>query len=106
MPAAFVGDSAHRAPDSRLCTVHVPARTRLVCTRPSDHSGDGAAARTARPGCFLWHCHVGECGRPGSIRAVPTATRPYEGHRCPVEIINHCVWLYFRFPLTFREVEE
>ncbi|QXC46609.1 IS6 family transposase [Rhodococcus qingshengii] len=30
----------------------------------------------------------------------------YEGHRYPVEIINHCVWLYFRFPLSFREVEE
>jgi len=23
-----------------------------------------------------------------------------------VEIINHCVWLYFRFSLSFREVEE
>lgn len=22
------------------------------------------------------------------------------------EIINHCVWLYFRFPLSFRDVEE
>ncbi|MFF9214833.1 IS6 family transposase, partial [Streptomyces sp. NPDC014791] len=21
----------------------------------------------------------------------------YKGHRYPVEIINHCVWLYFRF---------
>ena len=29
-----------------------------------------------------------------------------KGHRYPVEIINHCVWLYFRFPLSFREVEE
>jgi len=28
-----------------------------------------------------------------------------QGHRYPVEIINHCVWLYFRFPLSFREVE-
>ena len=35
-----------------------------------------------------------------------TATRSYKGHRYPVEIINHCVWLYFRFPLSFREVEE
>ena len=35
-----------------------------------------------------------------------TATPSYEGHRYPVEIINHCVWLYFRFPLSFREVEE
>ena len=23
-----------------------------------------------------------------------------------MEIINHCVWLYYRFPLSFREVEE
>ncbi|MFF3896192.1 IS6 family transposase [Streptomyces sp. NPDC001812] len=30
----------------------------------------------------------------------------YRGHRYPVEIIAHCVWLYFRFPLSFREVEE
>ena len=35
-----------------------------------------------------------------------TATASYKGHRYPVEIINHCVWLYFRFPLSFREVEE
>ena len=35
-----------------------------------------------------------------------TATPSYEGHRYPVEIINHFVWLYFRFPLSFREVEE
>jgi putative transposase len=30
----------------------------------------------------------------------------YKGFRFPVEIINHCVWLYHRFPLSFREVEE
>ena len=30
----------------------------------------------------------------------------YKGHRYPVEIISHCVRLYFRFPLSFREVEE
>ena len=35
-----------------------------------------------------------------------TATPSYKGHRYPVEIINHCVWLYFRFSLSFREVEE
>lgn len=28
------------------------------------------------------------------------------GHRYPVEVISHCVWLYHRFPLSFREVEE
>ncbi|MDX3697869.1 IS6 family transposase [Streptomyces europaeiscabiei] len=30
----------------------------------------------------------------------------YKGHRYPVEIISHCVRLYHRFPLSFREVEE
>jgi putative transposase len=23
-----------------------------------------------------------------------------------VEIINHCVWLYYRFPLSLRDIEE
>ncbi|SDD84537.1 putative transposase [Streptomyces prasinopilosus] len=35
-----------------------------------------------------------------------SAPPSYQGHRYPVEIISHCVWLYFRFPLSFREVEE
>ena len=30
----------------------------------------------------------------------------YKGHRYPVEIINHCVWLYFRAPLSIHKVEE
>ena len=30
----------------------------------------------------------------------------YKNHRFPVEIINHAVWLYFRFCLGFRDVEE
>lgn len=53
--------------------------------------GEMAAATTR-------HCHVGECGRPGRIRGVTTATPSYKGHRYPVEIINHCRWLYFRVP--------
>jgi putative transposase len=36
---------------------------------------------------------------------VHSAPLSYKGHRYPVEIIAHCVWLYFRFPLSFREVE-
>ncbi|MER7577785.1 IS6 family transposase [Streptomyces sp. NPDC126514] len=35
-----------------------------------------------------------------------SASPSYKNHRYPVEIISHCVWLYFRFPLSFREVEE
>jgi putative transposase len=34
------------------------------------------------------------------------ARSPYAGHRFPPEIISHTVWLYFRFPLGLRLVEE
>jgi putative transposase len=35
-----------------------------------------------------------------------TSVSLYHRHRFPVEIISHCVWLYFRFALSFRDVEE
>jgi len=31
---------------------------------------------------------------------------PYAGYRYPAEIISHTVWLYFRFTLSYRDVEE
>jgi putative transposase len=31
---------------------------------------------------------------------------PYKNHRFPAEIISHGVWLYFRFCLSYRDVEE
>jgi putative transposase len=33
-------------------------------------------------------------------------THPYKHHRFPAEIISHGVWLYFRFCLSYRDVEE
>jgi putative transposase len=33
-------------------------------------------------------------------------TDRYKNHRFPVEIISHGVWLYFRFCLSYRDVEE
>ena len=30
----------------------------------------------------------------------------YRGYRFPAEIISYCVWLYFRFCLSFRDVQE
>ena len=37
---------------------------------------------------------------------VPVESRSpsYKGHRYPAEVISHCVWLYFRFPLSFSEL--
>ncbi len=35
-----------------------------------------------------------------------TAAPSYKGHRYPAGIIARCVWLYHRFPLSFREAGE
>src|SRR5215213_3508695 len=34
------------------------------------------------------------------------AKSPHAGHRFPAEVIGQAVWLYFRFPLGLRMVEE
>ena len=36
----------------------------------------------------------------------PAAKSPYAGYRFPAEVIGQAVWLYFRFPLSLRMVEE
>ncbi len=36
----------------------------------------------------------------------PANTERYKNHRFPPEIISHAVWLYFRFTLSYRDVEE
>ena len=45
--------------------------------------------------------------RAGYPDAMTTPVCPsYAGHRFPAEVISHAVWLYFRFPLSLRMVEE
>src|SRR5438874_1542637 len=41
-----------------------------------------------------------------SVSATPTNPSPYRGYRFPPEIIAHAVWLYFRFHLSFRDVQD
>src|SRR5215213_5281428 len=36
----------------------------------------------------------------------PATKSPYVGYRFPPEVISHAVWLYLRFPLGLRMVEE
>jgi putative transposase len=43
-------------------------------------------------------CHTCRMNTPSTNR--------YKNHRFPVEIISHAVWLYFRFCLSYRDVEE
>ncbi|SDE49760.1 hypothetical protein SAMN04487779_10444 [Belnapia rosea] len=37
---------------------------------------------------------------------LPAASSLYAGFRFPAEVISHAVWVYFRFPLSLRMVEE
>jgi putative transposase len=30
----------------------------------------------------------------------------YRRHHFPIEVVEHCVWLYFRFSLSYRNIEE
>src|SRR5208283_3587713 len=49
-------------------------------------------------------------GRAGVVGYLPWMTTPrdplYAGYRYPAELISYAVWLYFRFPLSLRMVEE
>ena len=38
--------------------------------------------------------------------AEPADRSLYRGYRFPPEIIAHAVWLYFRFHLSFRDVQD
>src|SRR5689334_2095275 len=37
---------------------------------------------------------------------LPADPERYKNHRFPGEIISHGVWLYYRFPLSYRDVQE
>jgi DDE domain len=82
-------------------------RARPVAQRAAAAPLPGAAGPSER------HCQVDGVGgtrslqdgvnQHGFVDATPSS---YRGHRLPVEIISHCVWLYHRFPLSLRDVQE
>ena len=41
-----------------------------------------------------------------SVAPGPCVPSPYRGYRFPPEVIAHAVWLYFRFHLSFRDVQD
>ena len=49
----------------------------------------------------LSHCRL-------TLAALDEPMRPlsYAGYRFPPEIIQHAIWVYLRFTLSFRDVEE
>jgi transposase-like protein len=40
------------------------------------------------------------------VSLTPVDRSAYRGHRFPSEITAHAVWLYFRFHLSFRDVQD
>lgn len=51
-------------------------------------------------------CHVKSTILDGLVSCHGMSKIPYAHHRFPPEVIQRAVWLYFRFPLSFRDVEE
>ncbi|MFF3720300.1 hypothetical protein ACFYYE_31465 [Streptomyces prasinus] len=41
-----------------------------------------------------------------SLEGPSVVTPSYRGFRFPPEVISHCVWLYHRFHLSLRDIEE
>jgi hypothetical protein len=46
--------------------------------------------------------------KKASVSVLPSAETPisFNGYRFPPDIISYAVWLYYRFPLSLRMVEE
>ena len=66
-----------------------------------------------RVGCFGWalstsRAFCGPIGHACHTLGVKTdiVAPSYKGFRFPQEIMGHAVWLYHRFNLSFRDVEE
>lgn len=52
-------------------------------------------------------CHVrGPCGAPASGVAVVMPPPDYAGYRFPSDVIQRAVWMYLRFTLSYRDVED
>ena len=73
----------------------MPANALLLCEFPSALEGSGQA---------LSHCR----GLPLSDFSdnIDGTKISYSGYRFPSEIIQQVIWLYVRFTLSFRDVED
>jgi hypothetical protein len=110
-PPARSNHAAKRSSASvRLIVRHRPVHPLRVIT-PDDRSAlgsedirpqGGRSTRAAKLVAVGW----GQLQMDHYGRGDAASSSLSKGSRYPVEIISHCVWLYHRFPLSFREVEE
>src|SRR5438105_9160717 len=75
-------------------------------TRPRSarRAGGAASLRSCRRARRRWSRSASAAYSRRRMRT--SACTGYPGYRFPAEIIGHAVWLYFRFPLGLRMVEE
>ena len=83
----------------------IPGRATERRESSGPHATDlegGLKSASSRRRAGVAHCQVqASGGRVGRLRA----SRP-RGYRFPPEIISHAVWLYHRFALSFRDVDD
>ena len=80
-------------------------RPTLACLRPSaapqSPDSDGWVSAPSPPVRF---CQLDS--KPAKLGHEIYLNSRYHGHRNPTEIISHAVWLYYRFGLRLRDVED
>jgi hypothetical protein len=92
----------------------IRGRTTARCTSPliTSHIRKRASAFDFRKLIISWSCQANAKLSPvleatsGSKLEKPMQAVSFKRHRFPPDIIRHAVWLYFRFTLSFRDVEE
>ena len=109
-PPGLGSGTSRAAKRSASQTVKSGPSRRGVPFRSSSLRSSPSRSRSRRPGLSgcMGTVRLTIKSRPRSYTAaMPTARDPlYQRHRFPPEVISHAVWLYFRFPLSLRMVEE
>src|SRR4051794_13430078 len=95
----MTGRRSATRPSTATCTAPRAGGTACTAACPRRAAGVGAPSS--------WRAGLRAGGGAGYRAGMtPAARSPYAGHRFPPEGISHAVWLYFRFPLGLRMVEE
>src|SRR5512135_921075 len=92
-------------PPSIMAGPPIPMVASCVAIITSQQPSRAALPAKQRPERY---CQLAEKRKPWHTDGMKTNTTApnYKGFRFPPEIISHAVWLYFRFSLSFRDVEE
>ena len=111
-PEASTSRNSDRSTSTRSPPRHRSNASAIDDTGDTEWAGTGNSTRTIKHGKLHRPRQTRACQQRNALNPNPSlqvtapevnnaGTLPY-----PAEIIAHCVWLYHRFPLSFREVEE